>query len=114
MFSQAPASANTSIRTSEGFVWQFTIRANTGDELMQKMKVFHSRCTENNWIPEVRGTAPKREREYIQGKTCPKCSGRLYIGIKRDGTKFTKCENNRWINGQQSGCQYVEWPKEYN
>lgn len=112
-FNEAPASSNTNIRTQEGFVWQVTLRAINGQEMKQKIEGFQKVCELKGWVPEVKSFGfPKREKDYVQGRNCPTCQGRLINAKKKDGTPYVKCENGKWDPATRApiGCQYVEWP----
>jgi len=52
--------------------------------------------------------------EYVEGRLCPTCQNKLVYATKKDGVKFIKCSTNKWINGQSTGCPFVEWPNTAN
>lgn len=57
------------------------------------------------------GGFTKKEPEYVPNRQCPLCQNRLVYATKKDGSKYMKCENNKWDRnqGRAVGCQYVDW-----
>lgn len=55
--------------------------------------------------------APKTASTSYSNEMCPKCKGRLLSGPQ--GSKWElKCENNKYINGKQSGCTFIKWTED--
>ncbi len=60
------------------------------------------------------GASTSKDKNWID-KPCPKDGGRLYSMQTKTGKTMIKCENSKWDfrTSTASGCDYVEWPKEY-
>lgn len=113
---EAPASATVKIKSKDGFEWLFTIRDEKASVLSFKMKAMEKNWLEQGFTPlaqNARGGFPKKEPEYVPNRTCPNDGAKLVYANKRDGSKYIKCENNKWdkINNRATGCQFVEWPQ---
>lgn len=109
---EAPASATVKIKSKDGFEWLFTIRDEKASQLMFKMKAMEKNWLEGGFTPLAQnsfGKKPATPVEYVEGRMCPNDNARLVKATKKDGTKFIRCENNKFINGQQTGCKFVEW-----
>jgi hypothetical protein len=108
--SESPYSATYSLKDKEGLPLLFTIRGNTFKEMMDKITeakmVFKSDGYTGN---EKKGFAPK-EKEYVEGRTCPKCGGKLLKVVTSKGNAI-KCENGRYNPTTKStdGCNFFEW-----
>lgn len=59
-FNEAPASANVRIMSANGFEWQFTMRAESGKDLMQKMAAFEAKALAEGYQPLGRQSAAAR------------------------------------------------------
>jgi len=87
-FPEAGAIAFTTIRTPENFTWNVTMRDVDGESIAKRMIGFQVYCKKNNWTPvEPKSFGAKKELDYVEGKKCPKCGGRL---VKKVSSKFTK------------------------
>lgn len=109
---EAPSSVTLSLITPKGFPALFTLRETTGTALINKIALLEKELEEKGYKPQsVRGSYQKKELEYVQGRTCPKCGSRLVVAFKKDGSKFFKCETNKYnkFTGQAEGCNYVDW-----
>lgn len=55
---------------------------------------------------------PKKEVEYVEGRTCPICGGRVVKNSNPKGPEF-KCENQKWnfTTKMIEGCKWNEWGK---
>ncbi len=114
-FADAPASATVKIKSKNGFEYLFTLRDEKASKLMFKIDAMEAKWISLGWTPlaqQARGGFPPKQVDYVPNRTCPTDGARLVSATKRDGTKFIKCENNKFINGQQSGCKFVEWPNQ--
>ncbi len=63
------------------------------------------------FTPVVKGF-PKKEAkpiEYVPDRKCPTCGAQLIYATKKDGSKFIKCSTNKYMNGQSTGCPFVDW-----
>lgn len=69
--------------------------------------------TQKFTAPPQRGSGgfPKKEPEYVPNRQCPVCGSRLVYATKKDGSRYMKCENNKWDRnqGRAIGCQFVDW-----
>lgn len=112
---EAPASASVKIKSPNGFEYIFTMRDEKASNLLFKMKAMEDHFLKGGYTALSQNTSkfpPKKEKEYAEGKFCPQDGGRLVISEKKDGSKFLKCENNKWnpTTRQSYGCSYIEWP----
>ena len=109
---EAPASVTYSITSKGGFNALFTIRATSGKELLETMDSIERVLVAKEYIPQVRQSfGAKKEVEYVEGKKCPKCGGRLVKKVSSVGKPFHKCENGKWDfqTKQSTGCDFVDW-----
>lgn len=120
-FPEAPASATVKIKTKLGFEWLFTVRSDSVLEpktgLFAKIDSLEKEFTERGWTALAQNNGfPKKEKDFISGRTCPKDGGRLFNSVTKTGRKFIKCENNKWDAMQQKaiGCDFVEWSEMTN
>lgn len=110
---EAPASVTIKYKSKNGFEHLFTLRATTGKELIKKMAIAEQELIDNGATPVVMGIKYTQKLiEYVDSRFCPKCKGKLVYSTKKDGSKFIKCENNKWdrINNKPTGCSFIEWP----
>jgi len=113
---EAPASVNTRMKSVNGFVYQWTIRDEKNSNLFFKIKKMEEKWLESGFTPveQATGRFPIKPKEYVENRACPKCGSKLVYSIKKDGTKFIKCETNRWnaATKQAEGCSFIEWPNQ--
>lgn len=104
-------STTTKVKSPKGFEWLFNMKFETVKEAIKNMDLIEEKFTEAGWTPvlQTRGGFPKKEIKYVEGKQCPLCQGRVVEAKKKDGSPFHKCEHQKYINGQASGCTYVDW-----
>lgn len=115
-------SATFTLTDMKGFDLLYTIREKVGE------KDFHDRVKKTSEMLDFDGYKPKTyKREAAQpstqvkadkawtGEQCPQDGGRLYKMITKTGKTMIKCENQKWDpkTKKASGCDYVEWEKEY-
>lgn len=111
---EAPASATARVKSKNGFSWLFTLRGTSGTELVGMLEKFEADMINREWTPVE--DAPrggfKKPVEYVEGRTCPTDGAKLVYATKQDGSKFIKCENQRWnkMLKRPEGCTFVEWP----
>lgn len=115
---EAAASASTKIKSPNGFEYIFTMRDAKSSNLLFKMKKMEEHFMNSGFTAVAQNSKyPAKEKEYVQGRTCPQCGSRLVYTTKKDGTKYIRCETNKW-NAQlrrAEGCTFVEWPnKQYS
>jgi ssDNA-binding Zn-finger/Zn-ribbon topoisomerase 1 len=110
---EAPASATLSVVTPKGYNTLFTLREMSGEMLLKKISALESKLETLGYKPQVKSSGfPKKEVEYVPGKSCPKCGGRLILKKKSDGTPFHQCENKKWnsFTKQNEGtCDFTDW-----
>ena len=111
---EAPASVTYSIVTPNGYPALFTLREFTGKTLMQKMKAVEAQFAKEGFKPQERGYrgGVRTPIEYVEGKVCPICKGRVVKKHRRDtNAEFWQCENKKYDfqTKQSSGCSYVDW-----
>jgi len=110
---EAPVVMFTNYKRADGFEVSLTLR---GEDLRT---VATNLDTAIKAISEKGGTPVSRQRqgyppkvvEYVENRVCPKDGAKLIYATKKDGSKFIKCENNKWINGKAVGCEYIDWGK---
>lgn len=108
---EAPVTMFTNYKRTDGFEVSVTLR---GEQLAEVATLLDSAIAgiiKNGGTPVSRqfGKAPPKPVEYVEGRVCSQDGGKLIYATKKDGGKYIKCENNKWVNGQQTGCKYVEW-----
>lgn len=115
MNNEAPASATMTVKTPGGFETLITIRDYENKELTKKQLSYiltlDKTLIKLGFTPVVRGAKAQKPIEYVPDRVCPKDSAKLIYAYMKDGKKFIKCENNKYINGAQTGCKFIEWPK---
>lgn len=113
---EAPASVTYSLITPNGFPVLFTVRAESGTDLMIKMTKIETELKLQNYKPQEKKSFGgnktfAKPTETVEGRVCPKCKQALvYRDIK--GQKVVKCSTNKWNpqTRQAEGCDYIEWP----
>lgn len=108
---EAPVVMFTNYKRTDGFEVSLTLRGtnvgNVATELDKSIKTIKA----NGGTPVSRQSQkyPPKPVEYVENRVCPNDGAKLVYATKKDGTRYIKCENNKWINGQATGCQFVEW-----
>ena len=116
LFTESPASWNTKYVSPDGFVCQFTIRADNGTKLLEKTQTAIEFLMENDCIPYYYGNGPRvQENKQDKGKSdqsnpngnesgpawCPihKCEMKRR---ERDGQVwYSHKVNGAWCKGQE-------------
>ncbi len=111
---EALASSTVTVRSPAGFEILLTSRDFDDKELTRKQLAhllnLDKALIASGFTPVVRGfNKQQKPIEYVEGRTCPVDGARLIKARKKDNSEYYKCENNKWINGQQSGCKYLDW-----
>lgn len=111
---EAGATAFTDVKTPNGFYWAFTLRSESGTDLVNKIDKFEKFCKLTHWEPIDRKAFKKGVSApvvYVEGRKCDKCGSRLVEKVKADGHKYFKCENGKWdaVNKKAIGCDFVDW-----
>jgi len=111
---EALASSTVTIKSPSGFEILLTCRDFDDKELTRKQLAhllnLDKALIASGFSPVVRGfNKQQKPVEYVEGRTCPIDGGRVIKAKKKDGSDFLKCENNKFTNGVQSGCKWVDW-----
>ena len=108
---EAPASATLSVVTPKGYNTLFTLREMSGEVLLTKIGALETKLENLGYKPQIKVMFGKKEKEYVEGKFCPLCKGRLIKSISKAGKEFHKCENGKWdaINKVSIGCKFIDW-----
>jgi hypothetical protein len=113
---EAPASTTYSITSKNGFNILFTIRDTTGMGLLEKMEIIEKELLKDGYKPQVRQVfGQKKEVEYVEGRLCPKCQGKLKVVHAKSGMTYWSCENGHYdyTTKTRSGCDYLTTPEKY-
>jgi hypothetical protein len=107
---ESPTSVTYSITSPKGYNALLTVRDGEFGVLSTKMSFVEEWLDKKGYKPQVRGFA-KKEIEYLEGKKCPACGGRMIKKTTKQGKEFHKCENGKWnpTTNQNEGCSYVDW-----
>lgn len=112
-FPEAAAIAFTSVKTPNGFVWNVTLRAETGNAVVEKIDKFEKFCQLTHWEAvepkKFGGSKEDKPKEYAD-HACPKCGSKVVIAETVKG-KLEKCETQKYDfkTKTTSGCDYVKW-----
>lgn len=111
---EAASVAYTNIKTKNGYHWSFTMRCDTVGKLIEQIDAMESVFITKGWIAEeIRNSGfTKKEKEYVEGKLCPKCGSRLIKKTTKDGRPYHTCENYKYdfITKTNKGtCDFVDW-----
>lgn len=111
---EAAAVAFTNFKRTDGFEISLTLRGDTGTQVLERLSLAIEQLKQDGCepLPFHKGFAPKPAQkpiEYVPDRLCPTCGSRLIYGTKKDGSRFIKCETNKYVNGQATGCPYVDW-----
>lgn len=109
-FPEAGAVINVDYKRTDGFVVKLTLRDETGAKVLERLEGAIMEITKKGGTPYEKSFGkPSKPVDYVEGKMCPTCGKRLVWAQKRDGSKFVKCETNKYINGVSTGCPFVDW-----
>lgn len=111
---EAPASATLSVVTPKGYNTLFTLREMSGTTLLTKITSLENKLEKLGYKPQVKQTfGQKKEIEYVEGKACPKCKGRMVKKVSSKTNKeFHQCENKKWDGARNINtgtCDYTDW-----
>lgn len=109
---EAPASANTRVRTTNGFDWQVTLRAEDGEALVKKIEGFEVFCAKKIWTPagygfrngngngETNGqSVEKKENGGLpEMEMCPTHNVRSYLRNGKFGQFYSHKDGGGWCN----------------
>jgi len=109
---EAPASVTLSVITPTGYNALFTVRDTQVSELIKKIATVEESFEKLGYKPQPAktGFAPK-QKDYVEGRVCPKDGGKLVNKVSKAGKKYIACENGRYDPNTKStvGCNYVDW-----
>ena len=107
---EAPASVTYSLMSPNGFPILYTVRGESGTELLTKMIAIEAKLKTDGYTPQIKtfGGKPQAPKDYAD-HPCPSCGAKVVIATTRNGKKLEKCETQKFINGQTSGCSYTKW-----
>jgi hypothetical protein len=113
---EAPASATLSITSKDGFDILFTIRKDSGNELLDALKSLGPQLVAKGYKPQEKRSykGVSKPTEYVPNRVCPLCTQPLVYATTKDGKRLIKCSTNKWdfTNKQVIGCKFIEWPNQ--
>lgn len=115
---EAPISASTKVKSTNGFEYILTMREGLTEELFSNlMKLITEKekvLLAKGWTPlsQQQSKYPAKVIDYVEGRVCPKDGGKL-IKPPEGTNRPIKCENSKydWKTKTSSGCDFLEWPK---
>jgi hypothetical protein len=109
---ESPTSITWSVTSPKGYNALLTVRDAEFKELAEKMEFVEKWLEDKGYKPQVKAGYQKKEVEYVEGRTCPNCGGRLVKQVTKTGKTMIKCENGKYnfATRQNEGCAFVEWP----
>ena len=111
-YTDAPASVTYQIETKAGFNALFSIREESGIELLNKMDIIEETFAVKGIKPQPqRSYGAKKEVKTVDGRKCPDCGNDLVETVTSSGKKMIKCSTQKYDFTTKSvtGCTYVEW-----
>lgn len=120
MNNEAKISVNCNVKSPNGFEYQLTLREGVSEkefsdlmELIAKKEVV---LLAKKWLPLPRSFTKafaKKDPEFVEGKVCPECGGRIVKGQSKDGSKhWEQCEHYKWdftAKKNIGSCNYQVW-----
>ncbi|MCX7911144.1 MAG: hypothetical protein N2505_06170 [Endomicrobia bacterium] len=112
---ESPTSATLSAITPKGYSILLTIRDEKLSELVKKIDWVENWFDVSGYKPQPQkfgqNLKEKKEVKFVEGRTCPKCGGRLIEKVSKAGKKYNACEKGKYNfkTKQVEGCQFVEW-----
>lgn len=96
---EAPASATTKVKTSEGYEWLITTRATTMSELLKRVDLLNSTFKEKKYDPVIQAKYPGKNDKPKHpnagketGERCSNCGGVMVYS--NQGKAY--CKNLCW------------------
>jgi hypothetical protein len=115
---EAPASATYSLTSKGGFSVLFTIRKNSGKDLLDALELLEPSLVEKGYKPQEKRSfgGGSKTIEYVPERKCPLCSNQLVYQTLKDGRKMIKCSTSKYdfATKTSSGCKFIEWPEQKN
>jgi hypothetical protein len=107
---ESPYSVTYSIKDKDGLPMLFTIRGNTFKEIMANITEAKTVFMSEGYTAQEKKSFTPKEKEYVEGRVCPKCGGKL-IKITTAKGPAIKCENGKWnpLTKHNDGCDFFEW-----
>lgn len=107
--------------SKEGFPIKTTFWYETRDDALNDLVNIPRKLTEFGYkAPEPKKFGgngfQKKEKEYVEGRVCPKCGARIVKGETKNGKKFIACETRKWnmMKKETEGCGFIEWQESFN
>lgn len=115
---EAPASATYQLMSKGGFNILFTIRKDSGKELLDALELLEPSLVAKGYKPQEKrsfgGGGASKPIEYVPNRKCPLCSNQLVYQTLKDGRKMIKCSTSKYdfATKTSSGCKFIEWPEQ--
>lgn len=110
-FPEAPASVTYSITSKGGFNILFTVRAESGLDLLDTMDAVEKKLIAKEYKPQIKQVfGQKKEVEYVPGMICPMCNiGKVKI-IRKEGKVYNSCDQSKFnpTTKLYDGCKYFK------
>lgn len=106
---EAPASVTYSLVTPSGFPILYTVRGESGTDLLTKMKGIDAKLTTEGYTAQVKGFQKREIPKEYADYPCPNCGAKVVKVTTKSGKKLEKCETQKFVNGQTTGCSYTKW-----
>jgi len=115
-YGDAPASVTYSITSKNGYNILFTVRAESGLDLLETMDSVEKKLIAKEYKPQIKPTfGQKKEIEYVPEKLCPVDSGKLKVIHSKDNKTYWTCENGKYDYATKTttGCKFICSPETY-
>ena len=111
---EARAIAFFSYKRTDGFEVSLTLRDDNGKAVLDRIEAAVALVKKEGGTPLPKYQSKgfqKAEKEYIEGRVCPKDGGKL-IKPPAGTNRPIKCENGRYDFATKTtiGCDFTEWP----
>lgn len=112
---EAVASVTYNLKTKKGYPILFTMRGADEDKLLDRMTAIEMQFETLGMQPDIRtyggGGKKPDDKKYVEGKTCPKCGGKVLDITTKTGKRLHQCENRKYdyTTKTTSGCDFMEW-----
>lgn len=111
-YTDAPASVTYSIKTKTGFNCLFSIREESGVDLLDKMQLVETRFVTDGITPQPeKSYGAKKPVNIVPNRKCPLCGSDLVETTTSAGKRMIKCSTQRYDFATKTvqGCQFTEW-----
>lgn len=112
---EANSSVTFNIQTKEGYKALFSVRGDSGEELLKLMPNIIAEFQRQGIVPQpdrvFGGGRPKEEPKVVEGRKCPKCGNPLVEVKTKTGKTFVKCSTQKYdfATKTTTGCDYISW-----